>query len=362
MSILNNVEFSSFRLQLAKKIQDSKKIKFKQESYTNIHKKYEDFCSKDSSSESSSVPIETMPFSSPESIVIHITNKMYEKKESQQPNLKDRIYMLKVKGNLLPQFVSRRALKIKDTMKTNMEINNYNSIMYTDISENSKDTDIKTSIEVNEPALETIEVENNLPDERFKVSTNESTSAKIEKYSSDQKNEEAQKPESMFSISSSMSEKFKFVDNKENEDSTEEKEPVSPIVIEKHLEKPVEKENLVSIENNNKNSNPDDLKDYLTRATKLKEELSNARKQVEEAKAKAQKAKEKAAAEKKEAEAVQEKLAETIKKLEEQKRESEEEVEKYFAESQEYAEKEKEYSSMQEEYQNTINELLAVIG
>lgn len=367
MSILNNVEFSIFRLQLTKKIVDSKKIKFKQESYTNIQKKYENFCSKESSSESSpaleSMPAEVAPISSPDSIVVHITNKEYEKKESQQSNLKDRVYMLNIKGNLLPQFVSRRALKIKDAMKSNMEINNYNSIMYTDVHNADKDIDIKQSIEINEPISETVDVDKNSIEEKFKASTNGSANAKIEKYSFEANNEESQEKDNIFSISANMNEKFKFADSdEEKEDTVEKNDPISPIVIEKHLEKPVNKENATINENGNEIFATEQLKDYLVRATQLKEELSNARKKAEEAKEKAQKAKEKAAAGKKEAEAVQEKLAETIKKLEEQKRESEEEVEKYSAESQEYAEKEKEYSSMQEEYQNTINELLAVIG
>lgn len=366
MSILNNVEFSSFHLQLAKEIVDSKKIKFKQESYTNIQKKYENFCLEESSSESSpaseSMPAETMPISSPDSIVVHITNKEYEKKESQQSNLKNRVYMLNIKGSLLPQFVSRRALKIKDAMKSNMEINNYNSIMYTDVKDTDKDIDIKPSIEINEPISKNTDVENNSVEEKFKASTNGSANAKIEKYSLEASNEESPEKENIFSISTNMNEKFKLAEaDEEKEDIVEKTDPVSPIVIEKHLEKPVDKKNITADETKEV-FDSEQLKDYLSRATQLKEELSNARKKVEEAKEKAQRAKEKAAQEKKEAEAIQEKLAETIKKLEEQKRESEEEVEKYFAESQEYAEKEKEYSSMQEEYKNTINDLLAVIG
>lgn len=365
MSILSNAELLSVELGTIKLSSDPKKIKFKQESYSNIIKKYTDFCKNavipNENPETNEMPNQEniQPISMPESIVVHIENKDYEKLECQHARLKNRIFILKVEGRLLPQLVGKRALKIKDNMKQNMLLNNAISC----------NTDIDT------PKVEEHKVEETQPEE-IKVTKNGSVNAKIEKYSEDSydTNENIIKPMQAKPIIDivndlkNINNKFKLV----TEEDVEQPTTVSPTVIEKSTARPISVE-----ENDNKKENtdfkgivaPSQLKEYLAKAEQLKAQLSEAQKNVETAKADAIKAKEKAAAEKKEAEAVQEELMETIKKLEKHNEElekeklaKEEEARKYSEESQEYIAKEKEYSSMQQEYKNTINEMLAVIG
>ncbi len=368
MSILSNTELLSVELGTIKLSSDSKKIKFKQESYSNIIRKYIDFCKNtlipNENPETNVMPIQenVQPISMPESIVVHIENKDYEKLECQHARLKNRIFMLKVKGRLLPQLVGKRALKIKDNMKQNMLLNNAASC----------NTDIDA------PKVEKHKVEEEVQTEEIKVTKNGSANAKIEKYSEDshETKENIIKPMQAKPIIDivndlkNINNKFKLVTDEEDKEKT----IVSPITIEETTARPISIE-----ENENKNENenvdfkgivaPSQLKEYLAKAEQLKVQLSEAQKNVETAKADAIKAKEKAAAEKKEAEAVQEELMKTIKKLEKHNEElekeklaKEEEARKYSEESQEYIAKEKEYSSMQQEYKNTINEMLAVIG
>lgn len=362
MSILSNVELLSVELGTIKLSSDSKKIKFKQESYSNIIRKYTDFCKniviprENPETNQISNSENVQPISMPESIVIHIENKNYEKLECKNVRLKDRVFMLKVEGRLLPQLVGKRALKIKDSMKQNMLLNN----------------SIACNASVDAP-----EVEETQP-EKIKITKNGSANAKIEKYSEDSHviTENAIKPMQAKPIIDivndlkNINNKFKLVTDEEEKEK--EKSVVSPIVIEETVARPISiEENDDKTENANFKSivAPNQLKEYLARAEKLKVQLSEAQKNVETAKVDAIKAKEKAAAEKKEAEAVQEELMETIKKLEKHNEELEKErlakeaeARKYFEESQEYIAKEKEYSSMQQEYKNTINEMLAVIG
>ena len=366
MSILSNAELLSVELGTIKLSSDPKKIKFKQESYSNIIRKYTDFCKNtvipNESPETNEMPSQEniKPISMPESIVIHIENKRYEELECQHDRLKNRIFMLKVEGRLLPQLVGKRALKIKDSMKRNMLLNNAISC--------KADKDI--------PKVEEHKVEEETQQEEIKVTKNGSANAKIEKYSEDlyNVNENVIKPMQAKPIIDIVND-LRNINNKfklDTEEEVEESKTVSPIVIEKTTARPISVE-----ENDNKKENtdfkgivaPSQLKEYLAKAEQLKAQLSEAQKNVETAKADAIKAKEKAAAEKKEAEAVQEELMETIKKLEKHNEElekeklaKEEEARKYSEESQEYIAKEKEYSSMQQEYKNTINEMLAVIG
>ena len=366
MSILSNVELLSVELGTIKLSSDSKKIKFKQESYSNIIKKYTDFCknavipNENPETNEMSNQENIQPISTPESIVVHIENKKYEELECQHARLKNRIFMLKVEGRLLPQLVGKRALKIKDSMKQNMLSNNAISC----------NTDIDAS------KVEEHKVEEETQSEEIKVTKNGAANAKIEKYSEDSydTNENIIKPMQAKPIIDivndlkNINNKFKLV----TEEDVEKPTAISPTVIEKNTARPISVE-----ENDNKKENtdfkgivaPSQLKEYLAKTEQLKAQLSEAQKNVETAKADAIKAKEKAAAEKKEAEAVQEELMETIKKLEKHNEElekeklaKEEEARKYSEESQEYIAKEKEYSSMQQEYKNTINEMLAAIG
>ena len=366
MSILSNAELLSVELGTIKLSSDSKKIKFKQESYSNIIRKYTDFCKNtvipNENPETNEMPSQenVQPISMPESIVVHIENKDYEKLECQHARLKNRIFMLKVEGRLLPQLVGKRALKIKDNMKQNMLLNNA----------------ISCNTNIDAPKVEKYKVEEETQPEEIKVTKNGSANAKIEKYSEDSydTNENIIKPMQSKPIIDivndlkNINNRFKLVTDEE----AKEKPIVSPITIEETTARPISVE-----ENDNKNEKvdfksivaPSQLKEYLAKAEQLKAQLSEAQKNVETAKADAIKAKEKAAAEKKEAEAVQEELMETIKKLEKHNEElekeklaKEEEARKYSEESQEYIAKEKEYSSMQQEYKNTINEMLAVIG
>lgn len=366
MSILSSVELLKAELGTVKLSSDSKKIKFKQESYTNIISKYDTFCKKTMiptvPQETNQIPIQDniQPISMPESIVVHIENKNYEKLECKHDRLKERIFILKVEGRLLPQLSGKRALKIKENMKNNMLLNNakaYNEAL---------------NIEKPEEQVE----------DEVRVTKNASSSAKIEKYSDVQENstESTIKPMEAKPIIDIVNE-LKNINNKFKLDTTEEdkeKITVSPTIIEENVARPISMENNeleqnkeVNIKKETKNNMvvPEQFKEYLAKAEQLKAELSEAQKHVETAKADAQKAKEKAAAEKKEAEAVQEELMETIKKLErhnealeKEKLAKEEEAKKYSEESKEYIAKEQEYSSMQQEYKNTINEMLAVIG
>ena len=359
MSILSNVELLSVELGTIKLSSDSKKIKFKQESYSNIIKKYTDFCknavipNENPETNEMSNQENIQPISTPESIVVHIENKKYEELECQHARLKNRIFMLKVEGRLLPQLLGKRALKIKDSMKQNMLSNNAISC----------NTDIDSS------KVEEHKVEEETQSEEIKVTKNGAANAKIEKYSEDSydTNENIIKPMQAKPIIDivndlkNINNKFKLV----TEEDVEEPTTVSPTVIEKNTARPISVE-----ENDNKKENtdfkgivaPSQLKEYLAKTEQLKAQLSEAQKNVETAKADAIKAKEKAAAEKKEAEAVQEELMETNEELEKEKLAKEEEARKYSEESQEYIAKEKEYSSMQQEYKNTINEMLAAIG
>ena len=94
MSVLSNIEFSILNTNLVKETEDSKKIKFKHESYLRIWKKYDSFCvetKEKMSPKFSNLPEQTevkQPIG-PENIVVHIKNRTYEKKESQQEKLKD---------------------------------------------------------------------------------------------------------------------------------------------------------------------------------------------------------------------------------------------------------------------------------
>ncbi len=365
MSILSNVELLSVELNTIKLSSDSKKIKFKQESYANIIRKYADFCKNtlipNKGPESEKMPSQenNQPISIPESIVVHIENKNYEKLECQNARLKNRIFVLKVEGRLLPQLAGKRALKIKDNMKQNMLSNNAISC--------------KKNLDMHK---EEHKIEKETQEEEIKITKNGSLSAKIEKYSEElhDNNEKVIKPmqaKPLIDIVNDMqniNNKFKLA----MDDEEKEKPIVSPVEIEKTVARPIS-----ARENSDNNESKDfknivaprQLKEYLAKAEQLKAQLSEAQKNVETAKAEAIKAKEKAAAEKKEAEAAQEKLMETIKKLEKHNEElekeriaKEEEARKYSEESQEYSAKEKEYSSMQQEYKNTINEMLAVIG
>lgn len=367
MSILSNAEFSVLNINLAKEMADSKKIKFKHESYLRICKKYDSFCAESTPNISKTVstmpPVENKQQIGEQNVVIHIKNRTYEKRASKQEKLKDQIYILEVVGTLLPQFAGRRALKIKDSMKNNMLENNKKAC--------EKEVE-KVELPINpEPSLPVEKLDDI---EQIKISKNGASSAKISKYTDESSSiediQDAQKAKPISELLGEIKEqkdKFKFnvpqikiatpqtfaETSKSSTDSNELKEVIS----------------MASEPNRNSKVEVGHLRDSLAKANQLKEELELAKKNAEKAKAEAQLAKEKAAAEKKEAEIVQEQLVETIKKLEEHNRKLEEEkklnekeAEKYTAESQEYTEREKEYSTMQEEYKQTINEMLAIIG
>ena len=93
MSVLSNIEFSILNTNLVKETEDSKKIKFKHESYLRIWEKYDSFCIE--AKEKMSPKFSNLPETAakqtiaPENIVVHIKNRTYEKKESQQEKLKD---------------------------------------------------------------------------------------------------------------------------------------------------------------------------------------------------------------------------------------------------------------------------------
>lgn len=385
MSVLSNIEFSILNTNLVKETEDSKKIKFKHESYLRIWKKYDSFCvetKEKMSPKFSNLPEQTevkQPIG-PENIVVHIKNRTYEKKESQQEKLKDQVYILKIAGTLLPQFVGRRALKIKDTMKSNMLENNRKACQETEVNkELPVELPPQAALEPKQTVSETKNEEIISPDiENIKVSKNGSTNAKITKYNDELEMDkhpertiepkEEIKPVSEILLEQQPKEKFKFTipqikieslpHNITAETQNDNKFVVSDI-----------KEDKKQVQINDKKVEVAHLKDSLTKANQLKEELEKAKKIAEKAKADAEMAKAKADAEKKEAEIVQEKLVETMRKLEEhnrkleeEKKQNEKEAEKYAAESQEYLEQGKEYSSMQEEYKQTINEMLAIIG
>lgn len=370
MSILSNVELKNIELGTIKISFDSKKIKFKQESYASILRKYNNFCytnleiPKEAKEDWDVVPNkESLPVNVPESIVVHIENKTYEKKESKLTRIKDRIYMLKIEGRLLPQLEGKRALKIKDSMKNNMRLNNFQAMC-----ESKEESD---AVILNEKEQENID--GSIP-EKVKITKNESANAKIKKYSDTSENNNDDKKNIPLMMKAKpvadiikeakvATNKFKLISD-ENQNTV----AIPPTVIEKHVAVPVtnDTEKKSKIENR---VSTEQLKEYMEKAEQLKADLDRARKNVEIAKADAEKAKEKAVAEKKEAEAVQEKLIETIEKLEKHNQElekekfaREEEARKYSEQSQEYIAQEKEYSTMQEEYKNTINEMLAVIG
>ena len=314
----------------------------------------------------------------PENIVVHIKNRTYEKKESQQEKLKDQVYILKIAGTLLPQFVGRRALKIKDTMKSNMLENSKKACQEV---EAKKELPVELPVQevpvakpvVTEPKNEEIVTPTV---ESIKVSKNGSTNAKINKYNDElnldkqQENtiepKEEIKPVSEILVEQQPREKFKFTIPQIKIENLPHNIPTEPKTIDNSVAStPIEEK----AQSNETKVEVAHLKDSLTKANQLKEELERAKKSAEKAKADAEMAKAKADAEKKEAEMVQEKLVETMKKLEEhnrrleeEKKQSEAEAKKYAAESQEYLEQGKEYSSMQEEYKQTINEMLAIIG
>lgn len=382
MSVLSNIEFSILNTNLVKETEDSKKIKFKHESYLRIWEKYDSFCIE--AKEKMSPKFSNLPETAakqtiaPENIVVHIKNRTYEKKESQQEKLKDQVYILKIAGTLLPQFVGRRALKIKDTMKSNMLENSKKACQEV---EAKKELPVKLPVQevpvakpvVTEPKNEEIVTPTV---ESIKVSKNGSTNAKINKYNDElnldkqQENtiepKEEIKPVSEILVEQQPREKFKFTIPQIKIENLPHNIPTEPKTIDNSVAStPIEEK----AQSNETKVEVAHLKDSLTKANQLKEELERAKKSAEKAKADAEMAKAKADAEKKEAEMVQEKLVETMKKLEEhnrrleeEKKQSEAEAKKYAAESQEYLEQGKEYSSMQEEYKQTINEMLAIIG
>lgn len=360
MSILSNAEFSVLNINLAKEMADSKKIKFKHESYLRICKKYDDFCVESTPNISNTVstmpPVENKQQIGEQNVVIHINNRTYEKRESKQEKLKDQIYILEVVGTLLPQFVGRRALKIKDSMKNNM-LGNNNKACEREVE--------KVELPVKpEPSLPVEKLDDI---EQIKISKNGTSSAKISKYADEPNNiesiQDTQKAKPISELLGEIKEqkdKFKF--------NVPQIKIVTPQTLPETSQNTTNSNNFSETSSNSK-VEVGHLRDSLAKANKLKEELELAKKNAEKAKAEAQLAKEKAAAEKREAEIVQEQLVETIKKLEEhnkkleeEKKLNEKEAEKYTAESQEYIEREKEYSTMQEEYKQTINEMLAIIG
>ena len=83
MSVLSNIEFSILNTNLVKETEDSKKIKFKHESYLRIWKKYDSFCvetKEKMSPKFSNLPEQTevkQPIG-PENIVVHIKNRTYK--------------------------------------------------------------------------------------------------------------------------------------------------------------------------------------------------------------------------------------------------------------------------------------------
>lgn len=382
MSVLSNIEFSILNTNLVKETEDSKKIKFKHESYLRIWEKYDSFCieAKEKMSPKFSNLPETVAKQTiaPENIVVHIKNRTYEKKESQQEKLKDQVYILKIAGTLLPQFVGRRALKIKDTMKSNMLENSKKACQEV---EAKKELPVELPVQevpVAKPVVTELKNEEIVTPtvESIKVSKNGSTNAKINKYNDElnldkqQENtiepKEEIKPVSEILVEQQPREKFKFTIPQIKIENLPHNIPTEPKTIDNSVAStPIEEK----AQSNETKVEVAHLKDSLTKANQLKEELERAKKSAEKAKADAEMAKAKADAEKKEAEMVQEKLVETMKKLEEhnrrleeEKKQSEAEAKKYAAESQEYLEQGKEYSSMQEEYKQTINEMLAIIG
>lgn len=371
--MLNNVEFSELKLSIIRAASDPKKIKFKQESYSNIKSKYNNFrISTQTANEIAKQSEETtkIPDNMPDKVIIHIKNKKYEQRESKQEKLKDKVYMLKVEGTLLPQLVSRRALKIKSAMEENMRTNNGKAC---------KDEPVTSPVIPEEVAKvqEQLVLEGEEPKTEIKVSKNGASNAKIEKYFGTlpfievpTRIEVIPKKE----ITEKVIDKFKIT----NTDSIEQQDEktVSPVAIEESIAMPISNDSdeytpveKAQAEVSESKLETEHLKDYLARAAKLRKELAEAQEQAEIAKKNAEQAREKAAAEKKEAEAVQEQLVETMKKLEkhnqeleEQKKAREAEAKRYSEQSQEYLEKGKEYSSMQEEYKNTINEMLAAMN
>lgn len=380
MSILNTAEFSIFGIELSKKVTDSKKIKLKQESYSNVQRKYDDFCLEQNHSEKITPPSpETQPTNHEETIIIHIKNKSYEKIECKHEKLKDLISLLKIEGSLLPQLAGKRALKIKEYMKNNILLNNglelekatvieaENVIQEEPQKENAatpekiQEETVQKSL-VGPPVISMPENtdESQIESDKLKVSRNKTATAKINKYLEDVDQEEAQ--DNIKPISDILKE-IKIPKDKFKISST-------PINIENIVSKnDIGKENAIKKNAKMPKVEVGKLKDSLAKACQLKEELEEAKRNAEKAREQAEIAREKAKAEQLETEEVKKQLVETIKKLEEhnkkleaEKKRNEEEAQKYAEESKEYTEKEKEYSSIQEEYKQTINEMLAIIG
>ncbi len=141
MSILNNVNLLGQTDSLIRLISDSKKIKFKQISYVNIYKKYDDFLKKQEvapkEQETESVSQTTIPNSEKPEIASETTISNFEEPNKNnttstnfiqvspiKENLDSKIYILKVEEKITIKTIGKKALKVKKSMLDNMYLNN----------------------------------------------------------------------------------------------------------------------------------------------------------------------------------------------------------------------------------------------
>lgn len=354
MTVLENIELCDNGYIEVKEVNIAQKIKLRTPSYGTISAKYSGAKKERENLLSNSVPTQssavTMPQTDVEIVSVVALN----------PRVAEMIQLLEINGRIKKE--AYKALKIKPTMRENMEKNA--------TCQKNDETVQETTIGNIEP-LDQVGEEQSLQEleigadtEEQKISKNGTTIARIEKFTT----------------------KLEF----------SEAEPVSPVIVEETTARPVSREiplvaperaaeSVPEEEKNNQatvgeqaseavqEAEPNDIedivgavlpnnitdlaaiRDYLEKTARLKREAEQAKNKEEEAKRSAEKAEQEAADRRDELVKTAEKIAAHQEQLIAQTEKSKEQANIYDA-------KRGEYESETAEYQRAINDMLAIIG
>lgn len=350
MTVLENVGLCDNGYIELQEIQPAQKIKLREPSYKAISAQYAAFVPSEKSVEDEEPTHNVNPVQ---------TSIEIDKVVAINPRVAEMLYLLEIEGMIKSQ--AYKALKVNDSMCDNMRKNSTNGI---DIAAAQVATTIEpvTDLEEKQP-------ENNVPEvteetqqvpetaNEFKASRNGAVIAKVEKYAA-----EVVPTESV--IEDTVTVSPTVIESESARPVSRDVPLVAPerIAIEEKKEQlispKVEEENPASILNvsflDNINSLAD-LREYLAKTARLKQEAEQAKTKEEEAKKSAERAEQEAANSRTEFVRTAEMIAAHQENLIAQ-------TEQSNAQAHMYEEKRDEFEAERDEYEKAINDMLAVMG
>lgn len=354
MTALENIVLCDNGYREVQEVKTAQKIKLRSVSYDTISTKYVTFTGKTTGiQDTSSQPVSD----------VEITNVV-----AISPTVAEMIKLLEIRGKIIG--IGHKALKVKPIMYDNMK---RNSTSDSDIAAIEEQAQASSSLHKDTPTVEPIldpEANTTLPEEdRFRVSRNGATAAKVEKYIEP-------------------SQQIEFVPETktiepviEPEQPSPETRTVSPVVIEKENSRPLSRdvplvaperidkiveekiqesakeptlEGLEKISTAININNLEILREYLAKTAQLKAEAEKAKKEEAEAKESAERAEKEAADSRNELVKTAERIAAHQETLIVQTEQSHTQASIYEA-------KRDEYEAERNEYQKAIDDMLAIM-